>query len=210
MRRASPLTYLLAFVLVACSGGATPAGGDACQGQTPADGPAVAQVTFYLTNTSGADRYVVTDGHLCDPYSISDVVVSGDYFQANECGEGVNPQKSATLTHLAPGAHTSLTWDGRTAVQAQTYTKSCGSTCQPWEVAAFLPVSSGTYTASFAVTSAVPARCNAAGDTVQCDDIGQGVFVMACDPGGGASPATVSQTFDLPASGSTTVPVSIP
>jgi hypothetical protein len=178
----------------------------------PPTEPSVGTVTFVVTNASTADRYVVTQGQLCDPFTIAGEQTSVPFSCMCECAV---PQPSFTLTSVSAGQTITLTWDGRHLVPYTTHF-DCGAygypgVCSPIARGSPQPVPPGPLSVSIAyatqVTPDSASRCGATTGGFMCTSTSD----PQCGMGGGdPSIQFVTQSFTLPASGGVTVQVSIP
>jgi hypothetical protein len=139
----------------------------------PQEVPSRQTVTFMLQNETAADLFVVTKGHLCEPFSVWPVsdagaaalrLVGGIWVEpvtaTSVSCEGVSPGlgQFAGLHRLKPGEAYSVRWDARALVTSKV-TLPCiqpqyGS--QTVEVGALQPVSPGPYRATLAIATMVP------------------------------------------------------
>jgi hypothetical protein len=181
--------------------------------------PSTGTVSFVLTNASTADRYVVDFGQLCDAFAIAGAARSAPWSCGCECPM---PQVQMSFAHLAPGASVTLPWDGR-AVSAyyDTY-QDCslfghgGPPCATIQNAAMSPVSVGSHQATFAVAQQPPSssssQCLTTSTGFQCTlpSTGGAPAPGICDAtSAGVAVTFVQQSFAVPATGNTTVNVSI-
>ena len=180
-------------------------------------------VAVVVTNNATADRYLVTAGNWCDPYSFSfsqqaPLALNLGFQCLCEC-PNPGPARPGGLHRLAPGESFTLTWDARSLT---TCSQSVDCATMGWpglgsapEVkGAKSPVAEGSYWVSVAALTAVPAGCFGDGTTFSCTMTGSG-------PGSpsGNLPSAVqtmcpgdvggSAVFTLPATGDTSVAVSI-
>jgi hypothetical protein len=202
--------------------------GDAGTGDSDADGaatcpesdvPARQTVQIVVTNSSPFDRYLITGGTFCDPFSVSfshqaALPLAVGFQCICECAPPPLPGPSA-LRRLMPGDSTTLSWDARSLTTC-TATVDCAS--QGWPgvpnktqtVGALRPVQTGPYDVSVYALHAVPKGCQGNGTVIDCLPSGGG-------PGGTfpaiqtSCPADIAATgsFVLPTSGDIQVPVVI-
>jgi hypothetical protein len=181
------------------------------------DQPSPATVNFVFTNTSAQDRYVVTDGRYCKAFVIGDFILSTQPWQ-EQC-EGPPPYVSVTFSRIPAGGSLTVSWDARQAVAYATNVDCSpwGRPCAPTQMASLQAVPSGSYVATFGIATPPDAgspSCTGTLDRVYCgtgQEGGWGAFLNQCPAdafGGGAS--SIMQPFTVPASGTVTVPISIP
>jgi hypothetical protein len=208
--------------------GAIDAGGDGGQ-PCPSDPapPTLASagtVTFVVTNSSAADRYVVTQGQGCDAFAIGGQSLSLPFQCGCECAV---PQTGFTLTTVAAGQTVTLTWDGRHVV-AYTTQVECGPSgtapppyvpprCAMVTGGSAQPVPAGPLAVSIAYATQVPTSaslisCTSTSGGFQCRVMSSQGTNQQCGMGAYGLPMIqyAMQSFTLPASGGVTVPVSIP
>jgi hypothetical protein len=187
------------------------------------DTPSRQTVQIVVTNRAAADRYLVTEGTFCDPFSVSFSQQSPMHLTLGfqclcEC-PNPGPARPATLHRLAPGDSFTLSWDARSLVTC-TETVDCSTEGLPGlgtasqVVGASQPVGAGPYSVSVAAVTAVPQGCSGDGTTFTCP------MSYSGGPGGPFNnppaiqvecPAdvTASASFELPASGDVSVPVAL-
>jgi hypothetical protein len=174
-------------------------------------------VSFVLTNTSSSDRWVLTQSTDCETFSIDGVVTSLAPWSG--CGT-TYPDERVLFQRLAPGASTSLVWDGRGLVLYTTY-RSCGpsfAVCYGASNGAAQPLSPGQYAAEFLVSSGLQ---TGSGTPCIADGSSGDVSCTIASRGPGGSPqhggqctwsdtSLLRQSFTLPPSGTVTVNVGVP
>jgi hypothetical protein len=182
----------------------------------PSTTASVGTVTFVVTNTSGADRYVVTQGQSCDPLAIAGEAVSLPHTCICDCTNPAVP--SFTLTPVSAGHSTAVTWDGRHLVPWMAYVSCSGlgglpPTCAFVPSGALQPIPASPQTVSIAyatqVTPGAASGCQVVAGGFVCS---KATTDTQCGTGAGDAPALqlVTQSFIVPASGDSTVQVSIP
>jgi hypothetical protein len=207
------------------SGGDAPSSADAATACGPgASVPSRQTVEVVVTNQAAADRYLVTAGTFCDPFSVSfsqqnALPLTLGFQCVCEC-PNPGPARPATLHRLAPGESFTLRWNA-TALTTCTETVDCAA--MGWKglgtasqlVGASAPVGPGPYGVSVGALAAVPQGCFGDGTTFNCPMSWGGG-----NPGGpnGIPPAIqtvcpadafASVSFELPASGDVSVPVAL-
>ncbi len=182
----------------AAGGNDTGGGGSAATCESQAS-PSTRAVTFTLTNDTAADRYVLVEGALCDPFTITDTK-SGDavtfFAPDNTCNcecAGPPPQGPRRLVRVAPTETTTIPWDTRT-LELCSYEESCGpdQTATAW-TGWPIPVPDAQYQATFQILEAPPAYC-------QEDPNTPGSYLCSLDTAGDPSCEGTSQsqvTFTL-------------
>jgi hypothetical protein len=201
--------------------------GDSACPPDPAPAPTVAStgtVTFEVTNTSTADRYIIAQGQSCDPFDISGQQLSVPPPCICECT--LLSGASFTLTTVSAGKSTALSWDGRHVVPNTTYV-DCSAYGNPGVCATVAggsaqPGAPGPLAVSIAyATQVTPGNASGCAATVggfKCTGSAARTWAATpmsstrCAAGAlrGLTLQIVTQTFTLPASGDTVVPVSIP
>lgn len=188
--------------------------------------PSRQTVTFQISNSSGAERWVALDTGSqeyspisCEGYGLMRANSPLHRLPGFQCGcECPNPGSPRySLKRVPAGGSLTVTWDAR-ALAARAYAVDCS--LQGWpnggkvtmSRVALRPVEAGPIDATFAVLPAVPADCRAGAspDTAECGGPSGyapgmfGPFAQTCRP----APLRVS--FVLPAAGDLSVPVSLP
>jgi hypothetical protein len=173
-------------------------------------------VSFNLTNTSSSTRYVAIRADSCAPFGVAGVTTHVP--QTPQCV--IAPlSELLILQPLAPNESTTLAWDARDQTSYVAHAP-CQSppACLPYAKAAALPIDAGAYVATFIVASSLPTGsghlCVQGPGDIQCavgGNVGAPQDGGVCDPTNfGATVATVTQGFTLPASGDLDVNVAIP
>jgi hypothetical protein len=189
----------------------------------PANVPSLQTVHLVVTNASGADRYLVTAGDLCDAFSVSfshqaPLPLSLGFQCICECPPPGSARPGG-LRRLGPGESYTLAWDARSLTTC-TRTYDCSTNGWPGmgSVSEFLgasaPVGPGSYSATIGALTSLPQGCSSGDGTAFSCPIGYGGY-----PGPGplpgpiatACPADVSATggFVLPATGDVDVAITI-
>jgi hypothetical protein len=150
-----------------------PADGPTASGDRPRPVASVQSVTFTITNGSGQDRFVVTRGHVCQPYAVarlvsgspqplrlegSSVVLPSDATRATCEGTSPGMDYLAALHRIRPGESFTITWDARAFVEQQV-TLPClqdPTASRPAIVGALQPVTPGSYRVTVGVQSSIP------------------------------------------------------
>jgi hypothetical protein len=194
----------------------------------PVEIASVATARFGVTNASGADRWVATQGFFCEGAEIARMDSSGvPHPVPRSLGfqclcECPNPSSGvATWRKIAAGEMFRFEWDGRGLVTYST-PYDCSAHGFPGQGATselhgvLQPVAPGSYYATVLVRDAPPTGCNQQGsDPIwQCNSYGSGfpsamppAIAQTC-PANGAG--TASHGFTLPASGAVDVAITLP
>ena len=141
--------------------GADLSGGGGMNGCT--DVPSTQTVTFAVLNNTAVDRYLVTGGSFCDPFSVdhNGIVVPLQLgFQCLcEC-PGI-PSPAAVVFHLLkPGEKYNVTWDARSLVTCSK-ARDCGQGFVVQELTGgHQPVAAQNYNVTFGVELTLPSGCN--------------------------------------------------
>jgi hypothetical protein len=161
-------------------------------------------------NGAAADRWVVTMGTECDPFSVG--VPTGVAFQCIcECPAPPNPSPSA-LRRLHPGDVFTFTWDARGLATCR-IPHDCGTTPPHTSVelrGELQPVEPGAYHVDVAYAAQLPINCSATGDTANCyprfgPPFGGGGGTLTLCP----DTSTVRGDFTLAASGDVSLDLTI-
>jgi hypothetical protein len=187
----------------------------------PANAPSSQNVEIVVTNSGTADRYLVTAGTWCDPYSISSSQKAALFLNLGfqcvcECPNPGAPGPS-TLHRLAPGESFSLTWDARALT---TCTESIDCATMGWPglgtahelIGGKTPALPGLYWVSVGALTALPHGCAGDGTTFGCQaNVGgnpSGTTPSAIQT---SCPAEVSASasFTLPTSGDVSVAIAL-
>jgi hypothetical protein len=201
-------------------GDAMDAPGDATQ-CTPGDPPApviasTAVITFQVSNSASADRFVLTQATECEAYSVEGETTLIPYQCGCQCG--AVPPEQLYFTRLAPGASTTLPWDARALAMYYSY-DNCRPEkpyCSSITHGSLQPVPAASYVVDFASAASVPSgngtNCTVVnGGDVSCIINAQIQLGGQCNPNNiGLQITTVSQSFAVPASGTVTVEVDVP
>jgi hypothetical protein len=150
-----------------------PADGPAAQGDRPKTIASVQNVSFTITNGSDQDRFVVTKGHLCQPYAVarlaagspqplrldgSSVVLPSDATRVTCEGTGPGTDYFSALHRIRPGQSFNITWDARAFVEKQV-TLPClqdANASHAAIVGALQPVGPGSYRVTIGLQTLVP------------------------------------------------------
>jgi hypothetical protein len=193
----------------------TMSGGDAATSCDPnaMDTPSRQTVHFVLHNNTAIDRYVVTSGWYCDPFSISksagNLPLNLGFQCLCECP--ALPSGEATTYHrIATGGSYDLSWDARMLI-ACSVSHDCGSFTIQEVVGTHQPVGPAFYQVAFGIETALRSSCQPAAnpDDYACQPSSTGA------PPAGAIPAicpageAAATGFTLPAAGDLTVDVSL-
>jgi hypothetical protein len=203
------------------SGGDGGCFGSCSDAAPPSDIPSRQTVTFELSNQTGADRFVVTQGWYCDDFGIASgpggaaLPLELGFQCLCEC-PNPGPVQATAYHRVAPGASYRLTWDARSLV---TWSELYDCATHGWpgvppqnEVfGAHQPVGAGPYRVTFAIEQTLPSRCSpTSGDDYTCTmeqpPIGMWPTTIAqiCPS---LAPQTVG--FTLPQSGDLSLPVAL-
>lgn len=178
----------------------------------PIEIPSTQTVTLTVTNTSGADRYVVTDGNQCTPFDVVEILEGGlalvpiaTGFQCPcEC-----PMPGAALPtalrRVGAGESFDVTWDARALATWRKSVVCNDGTPFPPRNSSYVtgvpqPVESGPYRITLGVEPTLPTGCQGTDPEYRCDvaygtnDISE--IAPRCET---SSTATVD--FSLPVSG---------
>ena len=199
----------------AATGGSAGTGGSGRGGSGGAlvEEPSKQTVTFHLTTSAGASRWVGFNGMGCSVFSIerrnpTAIVHTALASPCGPCASCPNPPSGTTVVRAVTTASSvDILWDARetTAVRE---TVTCGDGgFGSYDHAFSKPVPPGRYVARLAAFGSLPASCGTNGIcSPPVTTIEMALpYASIC-----ASDAPVEVEFDLPATGNLTVPVSVP
>jgi hypothetical protein len=192
---------------------------DLAQPSCAAATPSRHTVHVTVENDSAGDRWLITQGEYCDPFSVSNLTLSLGYVCGCECA-APPPAGAKYYVHLASGQSTSFDWDAR-ALDDCTMTIDCSA--QGWTQTPPVtipagqprPVPAGAYAVTVAYERSAPSMPG-------CVQLTNGDY--QCYPpaprSAGSPPATspasicpsgatVHAPFSVPPSGAVSVTVSI-
>jgi hypothetical protein len=203
------------------SGVAGDAGGATADASPPPTEIASSQtVTVTVTNNSGADRYIVTDGNNCTPFDIVEILEGGLAlvpiaigFQCPcECPMPGGALPTA-FRRIGAGESIDVTWDARAlATWRESIVCNDGAPFPPrhssYVTGVAQPVEAGTYRITLGVEPTLPAGCQGADPDYRCgvkygtNDMSE--FAPRC-----ATTSIATAEFSLPASGDVQVTVEL-